>query len=350
MTGPTPLPRPTLLPGLHRVWRDRHTLQLGLDPAHAVLLEVANPAAARLLDLLDGAHSERTVLEHANRLGVAREEARQLLDALRAAGLVVGAHSLLPTSLPEPVRRRLTPEAAALGLRRDDAPGTPAQVLRRRAVARVVITGHSRLAAPLAVALAQAGVGHVYPDLAGQVAVADTVGGPLDSSDVRRPRGAAVVEAVTRAAPGVETRPVRRGRPSLVVQTGSDRPAALMAAGFAQRRQAHLAIGVRDGTAIIGPLVPPGGAPCLNCLELHRIDRDPAWPAIAAQLAGDGVPEVCGTSTVLAAVAYATAEVLSFLDGESPDTLGAAVEITAPGRTRRRAWPPHPACDCARRK
>ncbi|MFC0527993.1 TOMM precursor leader peptide-binding protein [Phytohabitans kaempferiae] len=345
----TPLPRPTLLPGLPRLWRGRHTLQLGLDPARAVLLEVTNPSAARLLDLLDGTRSERAVLEQAARIGVSREDARLLIDTLRTAGLVVGGHSLLPAGLPEPVRRRLTAEAAALALRGADRPGTPAQILRRRAAARVVVTGRSRLAAPLAVALAQSGVGHVQPELTGLVEPLDAVGGPLVPADVRRERTAAVADAISRAAPGTETRPIQRGRASLVVQAGTDRPAALLAASYAQRRLAHLAVGVRDGVAVVGPLVRPGGAPCLNCLELHRRDRDPAWPALAAQLAGEARPEPCSTPTLLAATAYAASEALLYLDGETPDTLGAAIEITAPGRLRRRTWPPHPSCGCARR-
>ncbi|BCB85125.1 TOMM precursor leader peptide-binding protein [Phytohabitans suffuscus] len=345
----TALPRPTLLPGLHRLWRDRHTLQLGLDPARAVVLEVANPGAVRLLDLIDGTRPERAILEHADRIGVSRADARLLLDTLRAAGLVVGGQSLLPASLPEPVRRRLAAEAAALALRGTDAPGTPAQILRRRAAARVVVTGRSRLAAPLAVTLAQSGVGHVQPDLAGVVDPLDAVGGPLLPGDVRRERAEAVAEAIARAAPGTETRPIQRGRASLVVQAGADRPAALLAASYGRRRLAHLVVGVRDGVAVVGPLVLPGGAPCLNCLELHRRDRDPAWPALAAQLAGDARPEPCTAPTLLAAAAYAAGEALLYLDGEQPDTVGGAIEISAPGRTRRRAWPPHPSCGCARR-
>ncbi|MGN9913310.1 TOMM precursor leader peptide-binding protein [Phytohabitans sp. LJ34] len=345
----TALPRPTLLPGLHRLWRDRHTLQLGLDPARAVVLEVANPSAVRLLDLLDGTRPERAVLEQAGRIGVSREDARLLLDTLRAAGLVVGGQTLLPGSLPEPVRRRLTAEAAALALRGTDTPGTPAQILRRRAAARVVVTGRSRLAAPLAVTLAQSGVGHVQPDLTGVVDPLDAVGGPLLPADVRRERTEAVAEAITRAAPGTETRPIQRGRASLVVQAGTDRPAALLAASYGQRRLAHLVVGVRDAVAVVGPLVLPGGAPCLNCLELHRRDRDPAWPALAAQLAGDARPEPCSAPTLLAAAAYAASEALLYLDGEPPDTVGGAIEISAPGRTRRRAWPPHPSCGCVRR-
>ncbi|MEV7231916.1 MULTISPECIES: hypothetical protein [Polymorphospora] len=345
----TSLPRPTLLPGLVRLWRDRHTLQLGLDPAHAVVVEVAHPGAARLLDLLDGSHSERAVLDRAARIGVPRDDVRTLIDALRAAGLVLGAHALLPGNLPEPARRRLAAEANAIALRGADAPGSPAQVLRRRAAARVVVTGRGRLAAPVAVALAQSGVGHVSPELDGEVGPTETVGGGFGPGDVRRPRAEALAAAITRAAPGTDTRPVRRGRAGLVVQVGMDRPAQLLAAGFAARRQAHLLLGVRDGTPVVGPLVPADGSPCLHCLDLHRLDRDPAWPALAAQLAASSFEEPCSTATLIAAVGFATAEILAHLDGATPETVGAAVEICAPGRIRRRAWPPHPRCDCIRR-
>ena len=345
------LPRPTLLPGLTRLWRDRHTLQLGLDPARAVLLEVANPAAGRLLDLLDGTRSERNILEHASRLSVPPDEARVLIDTLRDAGLVVGAQSLYPSELPEPARRRLSAEVAAIALRGVDAPGTPAQVLRRRATAQVVVTGHGRLAAPVAVALAQAGVGHVSPDLAGEVAPVDAVGSGLTASDVHRPRAAAVTAAIARVAPETRTRPVRRGKANLVVQVGMDRPAELLAAGYAERRQAHLMLGLRDGTAVIGPLVvPAAGAPCVNCLDLHRQDRDPGWPTIAAQLSASVATEPCGVPTLLSAVGYATGEILTFLDGGTPETVGGSVEISAPGLLRRRAWPPHPRCSCRRRR
>src|SRR5690606_29645665 len=139
------LQRPTLLPGLRRLWRTPHLLQLGVDPARAVVLELANPAVAKLLDLLDGAHSERAVLARAARYGVSDAAARTFLETLCSAGLVVGAQPLMPGQLAPPVRRRLTAEAAALALRTAGAPArrpvpassrtaaTPAQILRHRA-------------------------------------------------------------------------------------------------------------------------------------------------------------------------------------------------------------------------
>jgi bacteriocin biosynthesis cyclodehydratase domain-containing protein len=350
----TPLPRPTLLPGLSRVWRGPHVLQVGLDPARAVLVDLPDPRAARVLDLLDNGHPERAVLARAMQLDVPAEQARTLLDTLHTAGLVVGAHTLMPQALPHAVRQRLAGEAAALALRDAGHPPAkiapnPAQVLRRRAAARVVLTGRGRLGAAVAVALAQAGVGHIHPDLPGTVTSAELAGGPLTAGDVGRPRGEAVTAALHRVAPDVQTRPVRRGAATLVVQLSHDQPVALLSAGHAQRRQPHLALAIREGTAVVGPLVPPAGGPCLNCLELHRTERDADWPGIAAQLR-DTAPEPCAVATVLAATAYATAEALTLVDGGTPETLGAAVEISAPGRFRRRTWTPHPRCDCGRRR
>jgi hypothetical protein len=356
----TALPRPILIPGLRRLWRDRHTLQLGLEPTRAAVLEVPDPGVARLLDLLDGEHTERSVLAYAARSGIAEADARGLLDALRGAGLLLAGHALLPPTMAESTRRRLAGEAAAIALRGPGraasmgpapagAAGTPAQVLRRRAAARVVLNGAGRLAAPLAVTLADAGVGHVSPDLTGLVVPGEPVGGVLSGGDVRQPRSAAVAAAVRRAAPEAQTRAVRPGEPSFVVHLGADRPAALLAAGHARRRRPHLMIAVRDATVVVGPLVPPAGRPCLNCVELHRCDRDPGWPTLAAQLGEPGL-EPTGAATVLAAAAYAAGEVLAYLDGGTPETEGATVEITAPGRLRRRTWSPHPGCHCRQRR
>ena len=346
--------RPTLIPGLPRAWRGPSELQLGSDPARAVLLQLTDPRAAGVLDLLDGTRPERAVLLRAAELGVAPEDARALLDTLHAAGLVLPAAALLPPSLPLQARQRLTGEAAALALRgpaaqtrRGEDDSGPAAVLRRREAARVTITGHGRLGAPIAVALAEAGVGQVHADLPGAVGPAELPGGPLCGADVGLPRREAIAAAVLRAAPGTRTHAVRQGPASLVVQLDHDQPVGLVAAAHAARRQTHLAVTIREGAAVIGPLVPPDGAPCLHCLDLHRRDRDAAWPGPAARSRHDTV-EPCAVATLLAATAYATAEILGHLDGGSPRATGAAAEITAPSSIRLRTWPAHPACPCAR--
>ncbi len=374
----SPLVRPVLLPGLARAWRDPHTLQLGTDAARAVLLDLPDPRAARLLDVLDGTRPESAVLTHGRRHGIAPEDARAVLDALHRAGLVVSAPALVPPHLPGGHRGRLAGEAAALALHArpgaapadpaagagpapgaaraahparapDVVPATPATRLRRRAAARVVVAGHGRLAPPIAVALACSGVGQVHADVPGVVGPQELAGGPLTEADVGLPRRVAIAAAVERAAPGAGTRPVRRGAATFVVQLAHDEPVALVAAGHAQRRQPHLGVALREGTPVIGPLVQPARPPCLHCLDLHRRDRDPAWHLVRPQ-GGPGAVEPCTATTLLAAAAYASAEVLAHLDGGRPETVGATVDVTAAGRLRRRTWPPHPACGCGRRR
>jgi hypothetical protein len=331
--------RPTLIPGLARVWRGPTELQLGSGPARAVLLQLPDPRVAGLLDLLDGTRSERMVLLEAAQRGIPPGDAQVLLETLQAAGLAFPASALLPP-LSEPARTRLLSEAGALAHLHPRS--APARTLRHRAASRVVISGYGRLGAGIAVALAEAGVGHVQPDLPGEVVAGELPGGPLQQTDVGRPRREAVQAAINRAAPGTEG--VRRGDAAVLVQLNHDQPAALVATAHARRRQPHLAVAIREGAAVIGPFVPATGAPCLACLELHRKERDPGWPGLPRP----ETPEPCAVTTLLAATAFAAAEVLMFLDGATPSTLGAAAEISAAGRFRRRTWPPHPACDCSR--
>src|SRR6266508_3028574 len=62
--------RPMLLPHLRPLWRGRTTLQLGTDPDRAVVVEFANPSAARLVELLDGGRTEEQLVTAAVRCGV----------------------------------------------------------------------------------------------------------------------------------------------------------------------------------------------------------------------------------------------------------------------------------------
>ncbi|BBZ34774.1 cyclodehydratase [Mycolicibacterium confluentis] len=116
---------------------------------------------------------------------------------------------------------------------------------------------------------------------------------------------------------------------------------------------AHLAVRVRDGTGVVGPLVIPGVTSCLVCADLHRIDRDAAWPALAAQLR-DTVG-MADHSTVLATVALAMGQVqavVAAVDGSAthaaaPSSLSATLEFDVrAGSIATRRWPRHPRCSC----
>ena len=114
---------------------------------------------------------------------------------------------------------------------------------------------------------------------------------------------------------------------------------------------AHLAVRVRDGTGLVGPLVVPGVTSCLGCADLHRRDRDAAWPAVAAQLR-DTVG-VADRATLLATAALALSQVNRVIgavrgaESEPPMSLNATLEFDVhAGSIVVRQWPKHPLCSC----
>jgi hypothetical protein len=64
----------------------------------------------------------------------------------------------------------------------------------------------------------------------------------------------------------------------------------------------HIPIVFTESGAIVGPLVRPGHTPCLACIELHRVDVDPAWGAIAPQVWGRPVTVDPALATHAAAI------------------------------------------------
>jgi hypothetical protein len=117
------------------------------------------------------------------------------------------------------------------------------------------------------------------------------------------------------------------------------------------RGVAHLAVRVRDGVGLVGPLVIPGVTSCLGCADLHRSDRDAAWPAIAAQLRE--TVGVADRATLLATAALALSQVNRVIaavrghDVGPPQALNATIEFDlGAGAIVAREWPRHPLCSC----
>lgn len=115
----------------------------------------------------------------------------------------------------------------------------------------------------------------------------------------------------------------------------------------------HLPVRVRDGSGLVGPLVIPGVTSCLACADLHRTDRDRAWPALAAQLR-----DVIGSAdrpTVLATAAVALGQLQRIITavrgqeaaGAPPATLNTTLQVDVSNNTiSARRWSRHPKCGC----
>ena len=317
----SPLPAAVRLPPQRSlVPLGRHARLIGLDPEFALAVDDLPEPLAWMLDELAGPVAPDALVERAVRRGADATQARTLLDRLVAAGAVVDA-------------------------------GHRQRVERHRRTSAVVVVGAGPLGVGIASGLALAGVGAVHVEAAGHVLAADLGTGYVDC-DRGRERAAAAASAVRRLAPAAVTGPTpRRVVPDLVVLADAAVPDPVRVGRLLTAGTAHLLVHLRDGTGIVGPLVLPGRTACLRCLELHRSDRDPAWPAVAAQLVGrvGRAPPAC----VAATAALATAQVVAALDGtaagtEVPAVLDATLEFEPSGpRLIRRVWAPHVRCGCA---
>src|SRR5262249_60750915 len=106
--------------GLLPVWRNRDTVQIGIDPRRAVALTGMRGADA-LLRLLDGSRDRAQVLAAASELGMDAAAADRVLSLLTAAGALsdvqAGGYGTPPAGArapapPEPAPRALARRAA----------------------------------------------------------------------------------------------------------------------------------------------------------------------------------------------------------------------------------------------
>ena len=340
--------RPALKVGLRPLWRDRDTLQLGVDPRRARALTRLGKAAT-VVTLLDGSRDTEEVIRTAETYGIPRGDADQVIGLLAAAGLLDDFPADLRAALPDYLRARIGPELACAALAHGYGDGGAAVLARRRA-AFVRVHGADRVGACVTTFLAASGVAWVSCQDARTAEAADVTPAGLAAADVGTGRAAGVARAVHRVAPEVRTADDARRLPDLAVITG--RPDPLLLAALIRHRVPHLVVGADEAIGVVGPLVIPGRSACARCIDLSKAARDPAWPAILAQASGHGglpaATQACDTALAAATAALATAQALMFIDRAGPPAaVNGALELVLPGwQWQRRTWPPHPACSC----
>jgi bacteriocin biosynthesis cyclodehydratase domain-containing protein len=315
--------------GLLPVWRDRDTLQIGVDSRRAVALS-GMAGVACVIGLLDGSRDRAQVIEAAAEHGIPANTTERVLDLLAAAGALDDFPAGTLRLLPPPLRARLAAELASASLAHRDGDGG-ARTLARRLTAQVWIHGAGAVGTGIASLLERSGIGRVTQSESGTLRPGAALAG---TGDHGKARSGTVPSGMT--------------LPDLAVLAGRhpmDLRASLMRDGVP-----HLAVTADEAIGVVGPLVIPGRTACLRCLDLTRAERDPAWPLILAQIEGrEPDPQACDAPLAAAVAAQAAAQVLAFTDrAVAVDAVAnGTLELVLPGwQWRRRTWPRHPACSC----
>ena len=340
--------RPALKAGLRPLWRDRGTLQVGVDPRRAAALTGLGKAAA-IVSLLDGSRDAAEVARTAATWGIEPEATDRVLGLLASAGVLDDFPAHLHQTLPDYLRSRLAPELACAALAYGHGDGGAAVIARRRA-AFVRVYGADRVGASVATFLAASGVAWISCRDNAIAGAADVTPSGLEAADVGAARAAGVARAVRRVARETRTADDPRRLPDLAVLAGHPDPVDV--AELMRARVPHLAVRAEEAIGVVGPLVEPGRSACLRCADLARTVRDSAWPVILAQAGRPhdpaASPPACDTVLAATAAALAAAQALAFLDRAGPHvTRNGTLEVVLPDwQWRRRTWSPHPACTC----
>lgn len=304
------------------MWRNRDTVQIGIDPRRAVAL-TGMSGAVGLLGLLDGSRDRAQLLAAAGELGIGAGAVDRVLSLLAAGGVLHDFPASTYQSVPGAVRARLAPELATAALAYGDGDGG-ARTLVRRQAACVRVRGGSQVGLRVAGLLADAGVGLVVS--AGPKLALTQHAGPAHHH-----------------GHGDHPRKV----PDLVILT--DIPRRDVADALTRDKIPHLAAAAGEAIGVVGPLVLPGQSACLRCLDLARAERDPAWPLILAQLTGPGAdPPACDAVLATTVAAQAAAQALGFIDrGRAAAVTNGTLELVLPGwQWKRRSWQRHTRCGC----
>jgi bacteriocin biosynthesis cyclodehydratase domain-containing protein len=327
--------RPALKPGLLPVWRDRDTLQIGIDSRRAVAL-TGMAGAASVIGLLDGSRDRAHVIRAAVDQGIPADVVERVLALLAAAGALDDFPAGTLRVLPAQLRARLAAELATASLANRHGDGG-ARTLARRTAAQVRVHGGGRVAGGICGLLTAAGAGRVLPE--DGAAATEPVTGAERADKQRRGRG---------TGGSASARPACGARPDLAILVG--RHSLELRAALMREQIPHLAASADEAIGVVGPLVIPGRTACLRCMDLTRADRDPAWPLILAQLDGrQPDPPACDAPLAAAVAAQAAAQALAFIDRDAPAgaVTDGTLELVLPGwQWRRRTWPRHNGCSC----
>jgi hypothetical protein len=333
--------RPRLKSHARPLRRGEGSLQLGLCPDAGVVLDGLSEAEIAIAESLDGSMDTQTLYAVAGAAGVAADRVSALIATLNEHHLLVDTVTdrAWLSALRGQRRHLLRPDATAMAIvAAYGLAGDGLDHVAARSTQHVVISGDGDLPDALADLLRAGGIGQV------------SVGAHAVNALDLELRGSSVGRAQARFDGALDP-PVP---PDLVVLAAIGAIHADAGEPWLRRGIPHLPLVVQAHRVQVGPLITGGSGPCLSCMDLHRRDRDAAWPAVLSQLSPvwplrPGAPVNCESTLAAMTIGVAAMIVHTCLDGQ-PVPGDVSLELTLPWPALlSRRWFRHSLCECTSR-
>ncbi len=334
------------------LWRDSHTLQLGLG-REAVTLENIGETQERLINLLYRGIATDSLATVVSTIGMPEQETEKLMRQLRPALLddYEADKADDPNSLHEEFVRQAFAEIIRASFE-NNIDGRSA--LAARSSLQVELLQLNKTSLMLALGLASAGIGSIRCDDDAPIEISDTGLLGFDRSQIGKPKNAVLAELLgrskgpcrlsSRASPASK----RRGL-ALKVIAASHPLSMADFQGFgdypAEASGAVLAIELGIEQSRVSPVIRVGATACLDCRNLAEANRDDAWAALASQLRFRK-ERLDDSQTSLLCAGFALEKSIRYLDSLQPSAFEAHEIDHRTGLVQLQNWPKHPACGC----
>ena len=337
---------PKLSPGVHIFVRDSETLQIGLDPNSALIVDAK--LLRLLLPLLDGHHSFDELVKSAQANQIDITSMINFLELLESATLLTcdPASNELSTNFA-------TNEITRISLQREARNNS--NKMLRRATTEISIYGAGRLGTTISLLLASSG----YPILrvidSHSVNAADVTpwGASRIDIGVRRDQVAMqIIERVSRGSSGrnayLKFSPKNR-LAILVPDQVADSPwmDPLATEQFLANDIPHMVAALATKECHVSSMILPGQTPCIRCAYQLQCDIDPAWPRIAQQLMSKVSQDLATSTLVMRSALFVVHQIDQWIETETVSAN--QIHVLRQNESDVMALPTalHPSCGCA---
>lgn len=337
-------------PSHQALWRDPHTLQLGVG-SNKVLLRKLSAAQERLIAALYQGIADQQLGLVSTQLGLAESESKSIINDVQDL--------LLQESPKANHKLQLSTEfitsAYAEIIKSSLLHSVDGEaVLLERQYRRVQVESLSRTGLSLSLGLAAAGVGQLLTADQQKVVSEDLGPSGYPSQLAGRSRVSAL-QAMLDASPNqtkLETGPGEKHLAKLDFAILISNQALPIKRYEALMKHAipHVAITFDAQGAWVSPTITAGKTACLKCLDLGKTESDEKWPAIASQLA-TSTKRFDDTASQLFAAGLALQKTLTHIDRiagfelTQEETTGYRLN-GATGEVSEFNWQSNKACDC----